>query len=99
MTESQHLQIRNQTDTLIGCEFTYQGNILTFIAESKNTDMLPDNVPIGVIMGGGQLQIYLTDNYGKFYESYIYHYTKHGTDERVYILDSIKENKNGRDNK
>ena len=93
MTESQHLQIRNQADTLLGCEFIYKGDILTFIAESKETDMLADKVPIGVLMGGGQLQVYLTYNYEKFYESYIYHYTKHGTDERVYILDSIREDK------
>ena len=72
--------------------FKYGGLTLRYVKHSDKWDMIPtENIPIGIIMGGGQDQVILKDEYDKLYEAYVYNYTKHETNDRQFILDNIKE--------
>jgi hypothetical protein len=90
-----HLQIPGdifKEAVLPKVRFKYGGLTLRYVKHSDKWDMIPtENIPIGIIMGGGQDQVILKDEYDKLYEAYVYNYTKHETDDRQFILDNIKE--------
>ena len=90
-----HLQIQGdivRKAVLSQVRFKYGGLTLIYVKHSDKLDMIPTkSVPIGILMGGGQDQVVLKDEYDKLYEAYVYNYTKHETDDRQFILDNIKE--------
>ena len=81
----------NKSSDILTSEWLYKGNPLRVDSISDNTNLIPSKAPIGVWNGGGQLQVILANHEGKKYEAYIYHYTKHGTNNRRYILERIEE--------
>ena len=93
-----HLQIQGdivRKAVLSQVRFKYGGLSLRYVKHSDKLDMIPTkSVPIGIIMGGGQDQVILKDEYDKLYEAYVYNYTKHETGERQYILDDIRSKSN-----
>jgi len=90
-----HLQIPGdivREAVLPKVKFKYGGLTLRYVKHSDKWDMIPTkSVPIGILMGGGQDQVILKDEYDKLYEAYVYNYTKHETNDRQFILDNIKE--------
>ena len=90
-----HLQIQGdivRKAVLSQVRFKYGGLTLIYVKHSDKLDMIPTkSITIGIMMGGGQDQVILKDEYDKMYEAYVYNYTKHETNDRQFILDNIKE--------